>query len=227
MAGMGTLEQLLEAETKAWQLFEVAEERNYFTAGQTEKDLSNRLYDLAFELFAIKKYWHKRIVRSGRNTLLPYSENPPDLALQPDDILFVDFGPVFEKWEADIGKTYVIGDDARKLKLSRDVESVWDEVRDYYIVNKETITGAELYAFAKKIAQEYGWAFGNTMAGHLVGRFPHEVIPGDKIINYIHPDNRERMSLMYPNGTERFWILEIHMVDAANQMGGFYEKVLR
>ena len=31
-------------------------------------------------------YWHKRIVRSGPNTLLPYRENPPDRAIGTDDI---------------------------------------------------------------------------------------------------------------------------------------------
>jgi Xaa-Pro dipeptidase len=221
------LNKLMEAETLAWQMIDVAEQRNFFTPGQTEKELSDRLQDLAFELFGIEKYWHKRIIRSGKNTLLPYSENPPNLTIQDDDILFVDFGPIFEKWEADIGKTYAIGDDARKIKLSKDVELVWDEVRDYYIANKETITGAELYAFVMKVTKEYGWAFGHTMAGHLVGKFPHDVIPGDKVINYICADNPEPMSLKYPNGAERFWILEIHLIDKANEIGGFYEKVLR
>ena len=29
-----------------------------------------------------------------------------------DDILFLDFGPIFEEWEADFGRTFVLGDDA-------------------------------------------------------------------------------------------------------------------
>lgn len=226
MVGIHILQQLLEAENKAWQLLAVAEERNFFTPNQTEKDLSNRLYDLAFELYGIKKYWHKRIVRSGKNTLFPYAENPPDLAIQPDDILFIDFGPVFEKWEADIGKTYVIGDDARKEKLRRDVELVWDEGRDFYLANKEHLTGADFYNHTKKIAAEYGWQFGNIHAGHLIGQFPHEVIAGEKVINYIHKDNDTLMCQTYPDGTERFWIYEVHLIDPANQIGAFYEKVL-
>jgi Xaa-Pro dipeptidase len=28
------------------------------------------------------------------------------------------------------------------------------------------------------------------------------------------------------NGQERFWILEIHFVDRARQIGGFYEELL-
>jgi hypothetical protein len=33
-----------------------------------------------------------RIVRAGRNTLAPYDENPPDLTVGEDDILFLDLG---------------------------------------------------------------------------------------------------------------------------------------
>jgi len=220
------LSNLIVAESKAWQLLAVAEERNFFTPNQTEKDLSERLYDLAFELFGIKRYWHKRIVRSGKNTLLPYAVNPPNLTLQTDDILFVDFGPVFEKWEADIGKTYVIGNDARKHKLAKDVELVWDEGRNYYLANKEKLTGADFYHYTKQLAKTYGWDFGNIHAGHLIGKFPHEKIAGEKTVNYIHPDNNLLMGTPYPDNTERYWIYEVHLIDEANEIGAFYEKVL-
>jgi hypothetical protein len=41
-------------------------------------------------MFAISRYRHKRIVSAGRNTLAPYAENPPDLTVGEDDILFLD-----------------------------------------------------------------------------------------------------------------------------------------
>ncbi len=71
------------------------------------------------------KYWHKRIVRAGHNTLAPYNENPPDLTVAEDDIVFLDLGPVFEEWEADFGRTYVVGDDPVKQKLCRDIEEAF------------------------------------------------------------------------------------------------------
>ena len=108
------IEQLIEAEKTALAIFEEAEKRKYFVAGQFESELNNKLYQLADEMFGIKKFWHKRIVRSGENTLFPYRENPKDLMIKDDDILFFDFGPVIEDWEADLGRTYVIGND--KLK---------------------------------------------------------------------------------------------------------------
>ncbi|WP_408909753.1 hypothetical protein [Streptomyces luteolus] len=36
------------------------------------------------------RHGHKRIVRSGANTLVPYRENPPDRVIGPDDVAFVD-----------------------------------------------------------------------------------------------------------------------------------------
>ncbi|WP_431213706.1 hypothetical protein ACQ86N_01985 [Puia sp. P3] len=32
--------------------------------------------------------------------------------------MFFDFGPIFEDWEADFGRTYVIGSDPTKHKLN-------------------------------------------------------------------------------------------------------------
>jgi Xaa-Pro dipeptidase len=41
--------------------------------------------------------------------LLPYDDNPPNLVIGADEILFLDLGPVFEDWEADFVRTIVIG----------------------------------------------------------------------------------------------------------------------
>jgi Xaa-Pro aminopeptidase len=93
-------EKLLEAEAKALELFDAIEERNLIVAGKSEEQINAAIYDLAHALFGVEKYWHKRIVRAGINTLQPYDGNPPNLILQEDDILFLDFGPIFEEWEA-------------------------------------------------------------------------------------------------------------------------------
>lgn len=221
-----TVLKLNEAETFANQLFAVAEQRNFFSPGRTEKEINTKLYNLAFELFGIKKFWHKRIVRSGKNTLFPYKENPPDLIVNDDDILFVDFGPVFEDWEADVGNTYVIGTNADKLKLKKDVEHAWAEGRAFYLKNKDVLTGADFYDYTKKLASEYGWDYGNVHCGHLIGNFPHEQIIGEELINYIHPENCHRMAEKDQHGNERFWIYEIHFIDIQKEIGGFYERFL-
>ena len=83
-----TVQKLIEAEDKAAWLFKTIHERGLIVPGKTERELNAEVFALALELLGIKKYWHKRIVRAGKNTLLPYKENPPDLVLQEDDILF-------------------------------------------------------------------------------------------------------------------------------------------
>ncbi len=217
--------KLLDAQQKAEHLFAVAQRRGYIVGGQMELELNTRMYGLAVELFGIRKYWHKRIVRAGPNTLFPYRENPPNLPIQRDDILFFDFGPVFEDWEADLGRTYVLGDDPVKLKLRDDILAGWEEGKAFFRAQSD-ITGAELYAFSSALARSFGWEFGGPHCGHLIGNFPHERIQGEEVENYIHPDNHKRMRDPDKNGGQRHWIYEIHFVDRQRQIGGFFEQLL-
>jgi Xaa-Pro aminopeptidase len=100
--------ELREAQSKAAQLFHAIDEQGLIRAGITESRLNADIYALAEKMYGISTYWHKRIVRAGKNTLIPYAENPPDLTLREDEILFLDLGPVFEEWEADFGRTFVL-----------------------------------------------------------------------------------------------------------------------
>jgi Xaa-Pro dipeptidase len=217
--------QLLEAQTKAEKLFYEIESRSLIRPGIAETKLNEEIYALAEELFGISTYWHKRIVRAGANTLLPYAEDPPDLTIKSDDILFLDLGPVFENWEADFGRTFVLGADPAKRKLQNDVGQAFAEGKRHF---NETpgITSSELYRYAQSLAAKFGWEFGGRIAGHLIGEFPHEKISGDKVTLYVHPDSNLPMRSLDEHGRKRHWILEIHFVDRARQIGGFYEELL-
>lgn len=217
--------QLLEAQAKAETLFHEVEARGLIRAGITESGLNEDIYALAAEMYGITTYWHKRIVRAGANTLLPYAENPPDLTIQTDDILFVDLGPVFEQWEADFGRTYALGSDPAKHKLRQDVGLAFAAGKKYF-EEQPNITGAELYSYAQALAAQFGWEFGGPIAGHLIGQFPHERIPEDKVSLYIHPESHLSMRSLDDKGYMRHWILEIHFVDKERQIGGFYEELL-
>ena len=219
------IEDLMIAENKGLDLFKEVEALGLIRSGLTEKELNTAIYDLAYEMYGIKKYWHKRIVRAGSNTLCPYDENPPNLTLQKDDILFLDFGPIFEDWEADVGRTFVIGNDAKKIKLRDDIERAWHQTKAFF-EKQADITGAELYQYVCDLAPSYGWTFGGEIAGHLIGKFPHERLAKEDKRNYIHPDNHQNMLLPDTSGQPRHWILEIHFVDQTEQIGGFFEQVL-
>ncbi|MGC2389494.1 MAG: M24 family metallopeptidase [Candidatus Acidiferrum sp.] len=216
---------LLQAQQKANELFEAVEKQGLIRASVPESQLNQEIYDLAQQMFGISTYWHKRIVRAGRNTLAPYDENPPDLTVGEDDILFLDLGPVFEEWEADFARTFVLGSDPVKLKLRADICKGFLEGKKYFHEHPD-ITAVELYRHAQKLARDFGWEYGGPIAGHLIGHFPHERIPGDKVTLYVHPDNPNRMRDLDAEGKERHWILEIHFVDRAREIGGFYEELL-
>lgn len=218
-------ERLVEAEEKAEALFGEVVARGLIAPGRLESAVSNDVRDLANELYGTRKHWHKRIVRSGPNTLRPYRQNPPDRAITADDIVFLDFGPVFEEWEADLGRTYVLGDDPVKLRLQADLPVVWAAGRAYFEAHPD-ITGAQLFAHVVGLAEAAGWEYGGPHAGHLVGEFPHELLDGDRIESYIAPENPTVMRRPNTAGMVSHWILEIHLVDRAREIGGFHEQLL-
>ena len=217
--------RLLDAQAKAVALFEEVIERGLITAGIGERAASDAIRDLAADLFGVQRHWHKRIVRAGPNTLQPYRQNPPDRLLAPDDIVFCDFGPVFEEWEADFGRTYVLGDDPVKHALRDALPGVWHAGRDYFRAHPE-ITGEQLYDAVVELAGQAGWQYGGTIAGHMVGQFPHEKISGDEIESYIAPGNAAPMRRHDRVGQQCHWILEVHLVDRDRQIGGFAEELL-
>jgi Xaa-Pro dipeptidase len=217
--------ELYEAQTKAQRLFDEVEARGLVRPGITESTLNDDIYALAKEMYGITTYWHKRIVRAGRNTLLPYAENPPDLILQQDDILFLDLGPVFEQWEADFGRTFVLGSDPLKCKLRQDVGLAFAAGKKYFKEQPDLIS-SQLFNYALSLAEQFGWEYGGPIAGHLIGQFPHERIPNDKVSLYVHPESHLPMRSLDEKGQKRHWILEIHFVDRKHQIGGFYEELL-
>lgn len=83
-------------------------------------------------------------MRAGENTLETARDNPPDRVIADDDILFLDFGPIFEDWEADFGRTYVLGDDPGKRALRDALPAVWQAGQECFLAHPD-ITGAELF----------------------------------------------------------------------------------
>src|ERR1700749_2005943 len=136
-----TRQKLILAEQKTKALFDAAEQRELIVPGKSEKQLCAEIVQLAKDDFGINDHWHKKIVRAGINTLQPFIADPPDQIIKDDDIVFFDFHPVFEGWEADLGRTYVVGNDPRKLKIKKDIEAAWQEANDWYFMQSK-LTGA-------------------------------------------------------------------------------------
>jgi Xaa-Pro dipeptidase len=214
------------AEERAFALFDAIERSGLVAPGRSETDIDGDIHALAAERFGVEKHWHRRVVRAGANTICTFYDNPPVRVVAADDTVYLDLGPVFEEWEANVGRTYAVGNDPEKNRLVSDLPRLFDAVKARYNASPD-ITGAELYAFAQHVASDAGWLFGGVIAGHIVGEFPHaQRVPGNKDFHRIAPANTMRMRDPDANGDERHWILEIHLVDKARTFGGFYERLL-
>jgi len=213
------------AERNALKLYDRIEELGLIAAGRTETDVEQDIAELARDEFGVIQHWHRRIVRAGSNTITTAGDYPDVRTIEPNDTVYVDLGPVFEAWEADIGRTYSLGADPDKKRLVADLPRVFEIVQQHYRSSPQ-ITGAELYSFARKTAEDAGWIFAGSIAGHVIGEFSHATWPGAKETSRIGENNP--LPLRRPDhlGRELNWILEIHLADKARSFGGFYERLL-
>ena len=216
---------LLAAQHRAEALFAQIVAQGLIAPGKLESELSEEIHRLARAQFGVRRHWHKRIVRSGPNSLLSYYDAPPDRRLTDDDIVYLDFGPVFEEWEADFGRSYALGADPHKHRLIADIGAAFQRGKDLYERTPDLRCG-ELYDFVAALATQAGWEFGATSAGHLIGQFPHERAPGDSQRFSIRHGNPQRLREADAHGLPRHWILEIHFIDRERQIGAFCEELL-
>lgn len=218
-------EELRKAQDKARALFDDIVAEKLIAPGKTESQVERDIFELAKRKYGVKRHWHKRVIRSGPNTMTVYREDPPDLTVAADDIVYVDLGPVFGAWEADFGRTFVVGDDPEKIKLRDALPKMFAKGRAHF-EREAGITGADLFAFMNREAAKEGWIFGGEIAGHIVGEFPHTKIPGEQNTFVIAPENPGRLRDPDLNGQVRHWILEVHLIDRARRFGGFYEELI-
>jgi Xaa-Pro dipeptidase len=201
----GRLAALLTAERKAEALLHAIESQHLVRPGRTQTGVDEDIYTLAEQSFGVKKHLHKRIVRSGPNTVYIFAENPPVREIAAGDTVFLDLGPVFDEWEADVGRTYVMGDDPERQRLCQDC-------RGYLMTSSgisTTIATSRAPNFMHTRSKEAaGWLFGGVIAGHIVGEFPHARIPGDKDLYRLSPSNPGRMRDRDALGQMRHWIIE-------------------
>lgn len=54
---------------------------------------------------------------------------------------------------------------------------------------------------------------------------PHEKISGNDVMAHIMPGSNEPMRRPDAAALRCRWILEVHLVDAARQIGGFHEEL--
>ncbi len=217
---------LLDAQASAVALFDEVVARRIIAAGQGEQAVSDQIRDLANEMFGKTRHWHKRIVRSGPHTLHPYRENPPDRVIGADDIVFADFGPIFEEFEADLGRTYVLGGDPVKHRLAADLPVIFDAGQELL----RRPPGHHRRAAVRR--ESPGWPArpGGPWAARTLATWSASSRTRRSTAPTSSPTSpratpRPCAAATKPGG-QCHWILEIHLTDTARQFGGFYEQLL-
>lgn len=203
--------QLHQAQERAWALLSKLQQE--LRPGMTESE-ATEIYRQLQVASGAEKYWHPPKIRFGVNTLKSFREpSVADVVLKESDIYFLDLGPIYDGYEADVGKTFTIGDYPIGERVITAAETLFSEVKKEFLENKKT--GAELYRFAESRAEEYGFLLVNEGAnGHRISDFPHA----------IHHRGNLRDLKGVPVANR--WILEIQLRDLKNQIGAFYEDIL-
>jgi Xaa-Pro aminopeptidase len=225
MSEADRLARLREADRHGLALLDRIEQAGLIAAGRSEREIEEDIRILARKDFGVEHHWHDRLVRAGANTLAIAGEEMPERVIAADDMVFLDLGPVFAEWEADVGRSYAVGGDPAKQALCADLDAQFEIVRDHFLAHPE-ITGAAFYEFACESAAKAGWRYGGRIAGHIVGEYNHRDWPGDRNLARIGPMNPTPLSGPDHLGRERYWILEIHLVEPNGRFAGFYERLL-
>ncbi|GGP25295.1 M24 family metallopeptidase [Silvimonas amylolytica] len=157
--------------------------------------------------------WHDVYVRFGTNTTKTFgAESDPGVVLGENDIMFVDIGPVFEKWEGDGGDTFVFGDDPDMKRCAEDARKLFHIVRKKWEADR--CTGEALYQFAVAGARKMGWELNMDLSGHRLSDFPHTLIYEGPLAD----------TQFCPSPL--LWVLEIHIRHPEKPYGAFFEDML-
>ena len=181
-------------------------------SGMNEKE-AQILCKQIFKEKGVSKFWHPTKIRIADDTVKNFSETgDPSIKLGPNEIFYIDVGPIIEKHEADFGRTYVLGVQSEYQKLAASSEKVFHQTAEYW--RRTKATGRELYEFAVQEASNLGYELNVKMAGHRLGDFPHKVFSSTKLYQ------------LKKSPIENLWVLEIHLIDPKAKRGAFFEDIL-
>jgi Xaa-Pro aminopeptidase len=205
-----SLEVMRAGQVRAWQL--LLDMASQFRAGMSEEEALILAKDL-MNKYQVEKNWHKVNIRFGENTLKTFSESSaPNTILQENDLFFIDLGPVWNNHEADVGATFFVGNNLQYKDISLKVKQIFEMTKSAW--REKKLSGREIYQFAKKTTEDFGYELNFKMDGHRLSDFPHAV--------YFKGGLEEFDQHPIPDA----WILEIQIKHPKLPFGAFYEDIL-
>lgn len=161
----------------------------------------------------MRRGWHHVVIRVGPNTTKSFHEqSQKGVALAPDDIFFVDIGPIHDGMEGDAGDTFVVGEDPEHHRARTDVRAIWGETRRAWF--ERQLTGRALYDFAREEARARGWVLNLDLSGHRLSDYPHSAAFKGELAE---------VDIVPKAG---LWVLEIAIAAPDGRFGAFYEDLL-
>lgn len=159
--------------------------------------------------FNLEKFYQARNL-----TIKAFREKSDDkVTLQPEDLFFIDIGPVFDGYEGDYGKTFTLGNNLSYLKISTDVQVLFDKAQSLWL--EGNASGIELYQFLKKEADKLGYVLNPAMIGHRLADFPHAIYYKGKLGEFTKTP------------VENLWVLEVLIRHPSNNFGAFFEDIIK
>lgn len=144
-------------------------------AGVTERQVAWRL-EIFMREHGAERLAFDSIVASGPNGALPHAF-PTDRALQPGDLVVLDFGCVYDGYHSDMTRTVVVGPEVPPR-----AREVYEVVRRAQAAGVQAVrpgrTGKEVDGDSRAVIEQAGFGeyFGHGL-GHGVGLEVHEPIP--------------------------------------------------
>ncbi|OAJ52049.1 hypothetical protein A6V36_18145 [Paraburkholderia ginsengiterrae] len=172
---------------------------------------ATELADRRLRELGAERNWHPTYIRFGPDTTSLVREPDRARLLCDDDIFFVDIGPVWDGYEGDYADTFVLGEDADRLRCARAVRSIFDETREAWL---RGISGEALYTHAEALARTHSCELVREAEGHRISDFPHA----------LYGPHQLAQAGFAP--TDGLWVLEIQLRDQTHEIGAFFEDVL-
>ncbi|MEU5539776.1 M24 family metallopeptidase [Streptomyces sp. NPDC020362] len=216
---------LVEAQRMAQALFADVMARGLIAPRSSEREVGNRIGELARQAFGTAPPQPRPLVRSGPHTALPHEQGSPDRVIGEDDIVVADLGPVLADYETDFARTVAFGDDACKHSLVEDLPEVFAAGREAFHADSG-ITGRHLHAEVQAIVAKAGRTLGGWHVGRLVGSPPTVTSHSAQAGSFLCPDNDQPLRRTVQGGWQAHWILEIHLVDEHQGFGGSHKGLL-
>jgi Xaa-Pro dipeptidase len=140
--------------------------------GQTEREIGAELLVQTLRAGSDAELPFSPIVASGPNSALPHA-TLSDRAIQPGDLLTLDWGAAHGGYAADLTRTYAIGEVSDELKTIYGLVQAANAAAQ--AVTRPGVTAAEVDAAARRVISEggYGEYFVHRL-GHGLGLEGHE-----------------------------------------------------